>query len=542
MAPEPDILPYGAWPSPITAASLVEGAVGITEVVPDGADVWWAEFRPSEAGRTALMRWQGTETGGETAEITPPDANVRTLVHEYGGGAWWAHEGVAYYVDVVDQRLRRLEPGGEPVFLTPEPEQPRGLRYADGRVSPDGAWFVCVQEVHGADHAEPVNRLVAVATDGSMAVNVLADGADFYACPRPSPSGDRLAWVQWNHPNMPWDDTELWWADLDGGSTAGPEPIVGGGTESIWQPEWDHLGQLYYLSDRSDLWWLYRLGDDDPLTTGGEITTPGWVFGTSRYALDQTLDLSRVGSQVAAADPIAVETIGGVERLALAPELTMFGTVRANDHGVAYAGASWSTTASVWRGDQCVRPANDHGVAAGFLPEPESITFATSGGAEAHALFYAPANPDVAGPPDAKPPLLVLAHGGPTSAARAMLDLAKRYWTSRGIAVVDVNYRGSVGYGRAYRNQLRGQWGIADVDDCVHAARYLVDRGDVDGERLLIKGGSAGGFTVLAALVRYDDFAAGASRYGVADLEALATDTHKFESRYLDLLIGPYPE
>ncbi len=521
---------YGSWPSPISAASLVAGAVGIAEVVPDADDVWWVESRPDEGGRSALMRWRV----GVTTEVTPSEANVRTLAHEYGGGAWWVHDGVALYVDLSDQRLRRItvgEHGDEaPTLLTPEPSVPRGLRYADGRVLPDGAWYVCVREDHTRGTAEAVNELVAVATDGSMRIELLATGADFYSCPRPSPDGTQLAWVQWNHPNMPWDDTELWLADLDGGAVTNARRIQGGGAESIWQPEWNAAGELHYLSDRSDLWWLYRQGQDDPVMSGAEIVCPGWVFGLSRYAFGPD-DV-----------PVAITSTDGVELLSVAPTLTMVNGIRLGGGELVWSGASWAHETEIWRGETLVRPARDHGVPDGFLPPPESIRFATTDGDVAHAIYYAPANPNVVPPTDELPPLLVLAHGGPTSAARSQLDLAKRYWTSRGIAVVDVNYRGSVGYGRAYRNKLRGAWGVADVADCVAAARYLANRGSVDGERLLIKGGSAGGFTVLSALVYFDDFAAGASRYGVADLEALATDTHKFESRYLDLLIGPYPE
>ncbi len=534
-AEDPEVVPFGAWPSPITADSLVAGATGVGEVVPDGADVWWAESRPDEGGRTALMRWRD----GAVAEMTPGGANVRTRVHEYGGGSWWVDGGDAFYVDYADQRLRLLSGDGEPVLLTEEPAVRAGLRYADGRLSADRAWYVCVREQHGdpgesGAHAEPENQIVAVATDGSMRVEVLAAGADFYACPRPSPDGTQVAWVQWSHPNMPWDDTELWLADLADGAVANARRVIGGGAESVWQPEWHpRSGTLHYLSDRSDLWWLYELGVDDPVVAGPEITTPGWVFGTSRYAWRLDGDT---------ATPITIGVTDGVEHCEVAPAQTFFGNLRGNEHGLVWSAASWAEESSVWRGATRIKAARDIGLDAAFLPAGEGITFPTSGGDEAHAIFYAPANPGCVGPPGARPPLLVLAHGGPTSAARSTLDLTKRYWTSRGVAVVDVNYRGSVGYGRAYRQKLNGQWGVADVDDCLAAARFLVERGDVDPDQLLIKGGSAGGFTVLAALVASDRFAAGASRYGVADLAVLATDTHKFEARYLDSLIGPWPE
>jgi dipeptidyl aminopeptidase/acylaminoacyl peptidase len=388
-----------------------------------------------------------------------------------------------------------------------------------------------VREVHQPDGGEPRNEIVAVATDGSLRIDVLVSGADFYAAPRISPDGTRLAWVQWDHPNMPWDDTQLWVADLGEAAVEQAEHVAGRGAESVWQPEWSPAGELHWLSDRDDRWKLYRHGRDEPvLDEDGEINCPGWVLGLSRYTF---LPDGRAE---------AVWYRDGAERLAGQPDYTMFATLRSRGADLVFAAASWSAETEVVVGDEVVVAAREHGVPDAFLPDAEAITFATTDGEVAHALYYAPAHPTVQGPSDERPPRLVLAHGGPTSNARTQLDLAKRYWTSRGIAVVDVDYRGSVGYGRAYRRKLDRQWGLADVDDCVAAARYLAERGDVDGARLLIKGGSAGGFTVLAALVSHDVFAAGASRYGVADLEVLATDTHKFESRYLDTLVGPYPE
>ncbi|MDH3704910.1 MAG: prolyl oligopeptidase family serine peptidase, partial [Acidimicrobiia bacterium] len=490
-----EVHPYGAWPSPITARSLVEGAVGIAEVVPDGDDLWWAEARPDEGGRTVLMR---RDAEGAVSEVTPSDSSVRTLVHEYGGGAWWVADGVAYYVELADQRLRRRDVDGTVIDLTPKPEVERGLRYADGRPTPDRRWYVCVRETHHPGGGEPTNEIVAVATDGSARVEVLAHGADFYAAPRISPDGTGLAWVQWDHPNMPWDDTELWVAGLGDGTVADPQQVAGGGAESVWQPEWSPSGVLHWLSDRDDRWKLYRQGAVEPvLDEPGEINCPGWVLGLSRYTFR------------ADGRPEAIWYRDGAEHLAGHPRHTMFATLRSRGDDLVFAAASWATETEVVVGDEVVVPARDHGVAEAFLPDAEPITFATTDDDVAHALYFAPAHPDIRGPDDQRPPLLVLAHGGPTSNARTQLDLAKRYWTSRGIAVVDVDYRGSVGYGRAYRRKLDGRWGVADVDDCVAAARHLAERGDVDGDRLLIKGGSAGGFTVLAALVSHDVFAAG---------------------------------
>jgi dipeptidyl aminopeptidase/acylaminoacyl peptidase len=533
----PEVRPYGAWRSPIEAALLVAGAAGIGAVVVDGDDVWWDESRPSERGRTAVVRWRA----GVAEEVTSPGANVRTLVHEYGGGAWWAEGGTLFSVDLDDQRLRRRTPGGDEVLLTPEPPSPRAFRYADGRPTPDGAWYVCVRERHDTDpppgggHAEPRNEIVRVATDGSLRVEVLVAGPDFVASPRPSPDGSRLAWVQWDHPNMPWDDTELWVADL--ADVRGTARLVSGGPVAHQEPTWGPDGTLYVLADVDDLWAVHRVGDEglEPvLRADGEIGHPAWGFGGASYAL-------RPDGGVA-----AVVTEDGVDRLegadGAAPWATSVTALRWHGDRPVVAAAGWDRETVVLRGDEVLRPARDLGLDPALFPEPERLRFRTTGGEHAHALYYRPANPAMAGPEGERPPLLVLAHGGPTGAARTHLDLGIRYWTSRGFAVVDVNYRGSTGFGRAYRQRLEGAWGELDVDDCLAAARHLVDRGDVDGDRLLIRGGSAGGFTVLSALVFHDLFAAGASRYGVADLEILARDTHKFEARYLDRLVGPYPQ
>jgi dipeptidyl aminopeptidase/acylaminoacyl peptidase len=536
-----DARPFGSWPSPITAAALVSGAAGIGEVQIDGDAVWWSESRPDEGGRISVMRWHR----GVTDEVTPPDAYVRTLVHEYGGGAWTVDGGELFYVDLSDQRLRRMIPGSDPTLLTPEPDIPSGLRYADGRVTPDRRWFVCVRERHGG--SEPENELVAVALDGTERVEVLWQGSDFVMAPRISPLGDRLAWIAWDHPNMPWDQTALWNADLGDGVLAGPRVVVSNGTEALCEPGWGSDGELYVCSDRAEWWNLYRVvGDDLAEHAGGafEIATPPWVFGMQRWAL---LD---DGPIVVAGHPTGDRLIVAGTELAGTDD-TITSLQACGPRSVVFAGAGFDHEAEVVRLDlpaagppvrTVLRPARPLGLAATFVPAPEAITFPTAAGEVAHALFYEPAHPDHVGPEGEAPPLVVLAHGGPTAAARRQLQLPIRFWTSRGFAVVDVDYRGSTGYGRSFRQALNGNWGVADVADCVAAVSYLAQRGDVDPDRVVIRGGSAGGFTVLSALCSHDVFAAGASHYGVADLEALARDTHKFESRYLESLVGPRPE
>jgi len=550
MSPYPAVTPFGSWPSPISAQVLVSGAVGISELCVDGHDVWWAESRPDEGGRTAVMRL----SGGEVSEVTPLDAYVRSLAHEYGGGAWWVERGVLFYVDVSDQRLRRLEPGGDPELLTPSPEIDRGLRYADGRVTPDGLWFVCVRERHRTDR-EPANELVAVATDGSGRVEVLWDRADFVMSPRVSPDGSKVAWVSWDHPNMPWDATTLRVHELSNGTLGSELVVVGNGVEAWCEPGWSAEGRLLGCTDRDDWWNLYEIaletGDLTPVVTGPfEIPTPPWVFGMQRWAVSGAHTVAAVG--LATGDELIIDG-----RTVSTPDATI-SSLQSFEDGVVFVGAGYGHEAEIVRLSlqdgsarrSVIHSGRDLPVPADLLIEPESITFPTAAvsgaGGEpspvAHGLYYPPTNPNHVGPADERPPLLVLAHGGPTAQARRQIQLAILYWTSRGIAVVDVDYRGSTGYGRAFRRALDGEWGVADVADCVAAARYLVDRGDVDPDRLIIRGGSAGGFTVLSALAFHDVFAVGASRYGVADLQALATDTHKFESRYLDTMVGPWPE
>ena len=498
----------------------------------------------------------------DTQEVTPEGANVRTRVHEYGGGAWWPHDGSLYYVEFADQRLRRLDaPGDEPVLLTAEPPEPRAWRYADGRVTPDGRWSVCVRERHDTG-GEPANELVAVAADGSQQVETLWAGGDFVMTPRVSGDGSMLAWISWDHPNMGWDATRLHVHRLGDGEL-GEELMVLGrqGDRSLCEPGWDpgtagSAPRLMVCSDHDDWWGLYEAdlgaGDLMPVVVGEfDVATPPWVFGMQRWAAaDGTVAAAAGmpsgdqivvdGRSVAVADSSISSLTIGRDGPDGAPVLAYAGA--GYRHETEVAALSIDSGGHPERG--AVRPARDLGLDLGLLVEPEAITFPTGpgGAAVAHALYYPPANPACAGPPGERPPLLVMAHGGPTSAARRQLQLGIAYWTSRGIAVVDVDYRGSTGYGRRYRRALDGAWGVADVEDCVAAAKFLADRGDVDPERLMIRGGSAGGFTALASLALHDVFAAGASRYGVADLEALAADTHKFESRYLDRLVGPYPE
>jgi dipeptidyl aminopeptidase/acylaminoacyl peptidase len=546
---------FGSWPTPITSELVVAAAVRLSEVQVDGADVVWSEGRPAEGGRTQLVR---RRPDGSTTELLAPEGNARTAVHEYGGAGWWVRDGVTWFTDWTDQRLYRLASGASaPEPITPEPAAPRADRYADGELDPDAATIVCVRERHAGPAATDVrNEIVRLDANRLSEPEVLVSGPDFVAAPRLHPNGVTLAWLQWNHPSMPWDDVELRTRNL----VTGEETLVAGGpAESVSEPRWYPDGSLWFLSDRSDWWNLYRWRPGSDIEArvrfDAEIGVPAWTLGSARYAV---LDDGRVvvARRRAGVDGLAVrDTDGRTSDLDL--PFTVISTVRAAASGsVVLVAGTPTSEPGVYRVDldgssgpavTVLRPPRDLGVDPGYLSAPEAISFpsAAPDGAPrtAHGLFYPPANPDREGLPGELPPLLVVIHGGPTAAAVPVLSTAVQYWTSRGFAVVDVNYGGSTGYGRGYREQLYGQWGVVDVADCLAAAGWLADRGRVDRDRLCIRGGSAGGFTTLAALARPDTaFAAGADHYGVADLTALAADTHKFESRYLDRLVGPYPE
>jgi dipeptidyl aminopeptidase/acylaminoacyl peptidase len=472
-------------------------------------------------------------------------------VHEYGGGAYFVHKGTIFFSNFADQRLYRQDEGLPPRPITPEPKLSAGLRYADGRITPDGRTLICVRESHVGGR-EAVNDITSVPADGSGDPKVILSGYDFYSFPRISPDGHRLAWTCWNHPRMPWDGTELWVADLTlECSVANARRIAGGARESIYQPEWNPSGKLYFVSDRTGWWNLYseQSGEVVPLwPMEAEFGWPQWIFGLSRYAL---LSDGRIACSYSSKgmDYLAILDPDSRKFTAFDIPHTTINELKADGlNSLFFIGASASIAAEVVALDirdnrrRILRRSMKIEIDPGYISSPQPIEFPTSNGLNAHALFYPPANKDYAASPEERPPLLVLSHGGPTSVATSGFKLPIQYWTSRGFAVVDVNYGGSTGYGRAYRERLYGQWGVVDMEDCIHAARYLVSRGHVDEARLAIRGGSAGGYTTLCALVFSDVFSAGASYYGVADLVALAKDTHKFESRYLDKLVGPYPE
>ena len=549
-------IPYGTWPSPITAEMVASAAITFGHVAVDGDDVYWREQRPDEDGRGVIVRHDGEGT----ADVSPEDGNVRTLVHEYGGGDFAVQDGVRYWSRYDDQQVYRQEGDEEPVPITPEPRTERGLRYADFVVSPDGRALYCVRENHDAiadgTANEPINELVRLATDGSEAPAVVASGHDFYAAPRLSPDGERLAWLVWDHPRMPWDGTELVVADVtDGGDIADERVVLGGPDESVFQPEWSPDGELYAVSDRTGWWNLYRVpAGDDPgaslepepvIEREASYGTPQWLFGMATYAF---LDDGRIAAVVTEDGRQHVEVIDGDERtVADLPFETVSPHVRAAGESVVMPAGGPQTPTQIVRwapatDAEILRRSATLDVPTVTLASPEHVSYETRDGETAHTFVYPPTNPGVEAPADQRPPLVVFAHGGPTGATSPDLDLSVQFFTSRGFAVADVNYRGSTGYGRDYRDALSGEWGLVDVSDTVDAARHLAEAGRVDPDRLAVRGGSAGGYVVLAALAFEEAFDAGASYYGVADLARLAELTHKFESRYLDQLVGPYPE
>lgn len=535
--------PYGTWTSPLTPDLIVSTKIGLSNVRVDGGDIYWLESRPTESGRVVLVR---RTASGAVADLTPAPFNVRTRVHEYGGGSYTVNAGAVYFSHFADSHIYRLTPSGEPQVVA----RGEGMRYADFIVDSVRNRLISVREDHSSGDKEPVNTLVSIALDGSDEEKVLVSGNDFYSSPRLSPDGTQLAWITWSHPNMPWDGTELWVASIrNDGTLAQGQRVAGGSQESVVEPVWSPSGQLYFASDTTGWWNLYRLHDghiESLHSLDAEFARPHWVFGISSYAFvdDNTIVCSYTKDGIWHLAHLDTHT-GALTPLE-AP-YTVFSDVHATSHAaICVAGSSTEPTAIV-RIDlettniETLRCSTTSSVDAGYLSRPESIEFPTEGGRTAYALYYPPHNQDYTPPANERPPLLVMSHGGPTSAASSAFDPELQYWTSRGIAVLDVNYGGSTGYGRPYRERLNGQWGIVDVDDCINGARYLAERGQVDGDRLMITGGSAGGYTVLCALTFHDIFKAGASHFGISNLEGDLLDTHKFESRYSESLVGPYP-
>ncbi|MGH9821924.1 MAG: S9 family peptidase, partial [Blastocatellia bacterium] len=519
--PERMVRPYGSWKSPITSDLIISETVSLGDAHCDGKDIYWIEGRPSEGGRYVIVR---RSLDGSTADLTPCPLNARTRVHEYGGGAYMVDRGTVYFSNFADGRLYEQLKGELPHPLTVE----GSFRYADIIMDRARKRLISVCEDHSDTTREAVNSIVATRLEAGSRPEILLSGNDFYSNPRLSPDGKTLCWLSWNHPNMPWDGTQLWLADVtDDGSLSSERLIAGSKSESIFQPEWAPDGTLYFVSDRSGWWNIYRLRHPgvEPVTNlEVEFGAPQWVFGTSLYCFAApnkifcTFD-ERGFWRFATIDTDSLR----LEKINL-PYTEVRG-VHACDGKVLFWAGSAMEPVSVALYDlasgkvETLRRTTNVKVDSDYLSLPEAIEFPTSQGLTAFGLFYRPKSRDQKGPAGEKPPLIVISHGGPTGAASSALNLGIQFWTSRGFGVLDVNYGGSTGYGRAYRERLNGAWGVVDVEDCINGARYLAERGEADDKRLIIRGGSAGGYTTLAALTFHDVFKAGASYYGISDIE-----------------------
>ncbi|MEG4913946.1 S9 family peptidase [Microcoleus sp. B7-D4] len=550
------VSPYGSWKSPISSDLIVSGTVGLGQIAIDGDDIYWVEGRPSEAGRSVLVR---RTPDGKISDVTPHPFNVRTRVHEYGGASFAVAGGVVYFSHFADQRIYSQALDSQPQPLTPA----ANYRYADAIVDKQRNRLICVREDY-AGEGEPVNTIVSINLDNGEDIQILTQGNDFYASPRLSPDGSLLSWICWNHPNMPWDGTELWVAEINADGSLGEKYLVAGGVdESIFQPEWSPDGVLYFVSDKSNWWNFYRWQSRTPLNPplvrgeaeietslcemAAEFGLPQWVFGMSTYAVVSESKIictyTQQGLWYLASLDLTTKQLTTIET-----PYTDISSIKGRGETVVFLAGSPTESSAIVQLNlatsqlEILRKSSNLSINSGYLSVPEPIEFPTENNLTAFGFFYPPKNQDFAAPAGEKPPLVVKSHGGPTAATSSSMNLKIQYWTSRGFAVLDVNYGGSTGYGREYRKRLQDSWGIVDVDDCANGAKYLAQKGLVDGERMAIAGGSAGGYTTLCALTFRDVFKAGASYYGVSDLEALATDTHKFEARYLDGLIGPYPE
>jgi dipeptidyl aminopeptidase/acylaminoacyl peptidase len=539
------IADYGSWPSPISAASLAEAAVGMSDLRVHGDAVYWRESRPAERGRQVLMRLRD----GVVEELTPAEFNVRTRVHEYGGNSYVVFDEGIVFANFADQRLYFQAHGATPVAITPP-----GFQYADGSIDLAHRRMAWVREDHRpgtkAANGEERNEVVVLTLPSGRGPivehpgEVLVSGSDFVAYPRFSADGQQLAWIEWDHPNMPWDRTRLKRARVEDTRIYDVQLLIDDAAIAALEPSF--AGEaLYAIADVDDFWNLHRWRGAErsavaPMQRewGGAL----WQLGAQSY------DISAAGTIAARTSMAAVDEIGligndGVYRRIDLPFRNVGEIAWRDEQRLLAFAQSADDTAVLIEIDtaagahRVLHQPSQLGVDRGYLSIPEAISFPSRLGV-AHAWFYPPRHPSHRGPAGAKPPLIVTIHGGPTSVSKATLNLSRQYWTSRGFALVDVNYGGSTTYGRAYRERLRGQWGVVDVEDAIAAVDFLVAQGRVDGERVAIRGGSAGGFTTLAALAFHDRFKAGTNLFGVSDIAALAATSHKFERKYDVSLVG----
>lgn len=555
---------FGSWKSPISCDLIASATIRLGPLQYDGDSLYWVEGRPSEGGRQVLVRRQA----GENRDVNNAPFNIRTLVQEYGGIAYVVHHGTLFFTNFEDQRVYELERGSPPKAITAQ----GAYRFADLAVDEKRGRLICILEDHTDTSREAKTSIVAIPmgshaqgtpaslwsqpTFNGFDFETLVTGCDFYATPRISPDGSKLSWMCWNHPNMPWDSSEVWVADIsEDGDLQNHRNVAGGPGESVFQPSWSHEGVLHFVSDRTNWWNLYaEVAPGEVVSLApmeAEFGMPFWVFGMSTYVClpesrilcsyneNGTWRLAIISSDLKTGTHI-LESISS--------PFTDFCYFVSDGKKVATLAGSPTQPTSVVELDlrtkkfTTIKTSCETIPDKGYISAPQTIEFPTEGGKTAFAFFYPPTNQDYNAPQDELPPLLLKSHGGPTGATSSVLSLGLQYWTSRGFAVVDVNYGGSTGFGREYRDRLRGQWGVVDVDDSVNAAKYLIEKKLVDPNKLAITGGSAGGYTTLCVLTFRDLFKAGASHFGIGDVESLMAETHKFESRYGDYLIGPISE
>jgi len=535
--------PSGSWASPIKADLISSGKINIEQVELDGKKIYWNESRPYEEGRNVIVT---KDSDGNITDLIPPSYNARTRVHEYGGGSFTVNDGIVYFSNFKDQQIYIRTKEEEIIPLTTV----KNTYYADLIIDIKHKRIICVREDHRNAGNEPVNSIVSASLKGSNEVQVLIKGNDFYSSPRLSPNGKKLAFLTWNHPQMPWDGTELWVAEIrQDGILGKKEKVAGGKQESIFQPEWSPNNFLYFVSDRNNWWNLYKFknGQVEPLLLmEADFGVPAWLFGLSTYGFYSKNKIACSYTQNGEWHLATLNT-ETKEFDKIETEFTNISLLKAKDNFLVINAASPTKPATLLRLNldtsttKVFRKSLNVSIDSDYISVPKPISFPSKGD-KAYGFYYPPENKDYKGNEREIPPLIVTVHGGPTSSVSPALDLKKQFWTSRGFAVFDVNYGGSSGYGRKYRDRLKSMWGVIDVDDCINGVKYLLREGKADRNRLIIRGGSAGGYMVLCALTFRNFFQAGASYYGVSDLVKLTKETHKFEAHYLDSLIGKYPE
>ena len=541
------VAPYGSWQSPFPITRLTDGVVALGEVRARDGVRWWLEGHPDEGGRQVLFR---RAAAAKVTRLSPPDFNVRNRVQEYGGSAYAVDGNIVIVSDFATGRLHRVARPGVLEAVTPD----RAWRFADFEIDGAGGRILAVREDHEPDtlarHGEAENCIVAIDL-ATGEVTVLVSGADFYGAPRLSPDGRLLAWLEWHHPNMPWDGTELRLADLDAGGRPGEaRTIAGSASDWIAQPRWSPHGVLHYVAEPDGWMNIHRWSDGvakNLTPVPAEFAPPDWWLGNSDYGFAADGSIIAIG-RAAGRDRLCRVEPGTLNLVDIDVPYTEMMNLAVDGGRVTMRAASPVEPAAIVELDLATGAVEVLRRSTPLVPDPVDIsvgrhvTFATTGGRPAFGIFYAPHNRSFRAPTGKRPPLIVTSHGGPTSAAYNAFSLTVQLWTSRGFAVLDVDYGGSTGYGRAYRRRLEGQWGVVDVDDCVNGAAWLAAEGLADPDLLAIRGGSASGYTTLCAITFRDVFKAGVSYFGIGDLETFDTITHKFESKYTQRLVGPYPE